>query len=92
MALKGMKNGFERAYWCLLKHPGILENARIIAHLRAFPQPSRETRVGFKPKVEFAVDGTVEILRHQIMDRYSKELCGDMCDAEHRVREGLHYF
>src|SRR5687767_2875785 len=39
---ESMRNAHQRAFWCYMEHPSLLETERVCAHLFAIPKTSRE--------------------------------------------------
>ena len=81
------KNAYERAFSCLLDHPDLFENARILDHLDTLPRSSWEKRKGL-PKQQIEVTaGRIAELSSRISDYYSaREGRGRKCQVDHRRR------
>ncbi len=88
--LATLRNGHERAFWCLVNHPSLFDDQRVYAHAYSLPRTSRETRIGF-PQGEVAVTHElVDSLKHHIQEVYSDEERAKMCRIDHREHDGVH--
>ena len=89
--LKAKRNAYERAFWCLLEYPVLLDSQRVYSHIYAFSKPCCETRVGFPKGKVIVTRSMLDDLREQIQNLYQKEeQRGDMCKMDHRERDGIH--
>ena len=88
--LAAKRNAYERAFWCLLEYPHLLDSQRIYAHIYGFSKPCLETRVGFPQGKVIVTAPMLDALRQQIQNLYQKEeQRGDMCKMDHRERDGI---
>ena len=90
--LAAKRNAYERAFWCLLEYPHLLDSQRVYAHIYDFSKPCLETRVGFPQGKVTVTDSTLDGLRQQIQSLYQREeQRGYMCKMDHRERDGIHF-
>jgi len=90
--LAAMKNAYERAFWCLVEHPRLLDHQRVYAYTYSLPRTSRETRVGFPEGKVDVTEAFIDDLREHIKEVYKDEERAHMCRVDHREHDGVHVF
>lgn len=87
--LRAMKNAHQRAFWCLLEHPEVFDNARTLSHIDGLPQRSSEKWVDLPKRPLVVTAAILGNLERAIADYYQKrEGRGEQCRVEHRRRSG----
>ena len=61
--LAAKRNAYERAFWCLLEYPHLLDSQRVYAHIYGFSKPCLETRVGFPQRKVIVTAPMLDALR-----------------------------
>jgi hypothetical protein len=84
-----MKNGYERAFWCMLEHPEVFHNGRTLAHIDSIPQKSREKWTGLPLQSLEVTTETLAHLEDAIREYYQRlDGRGEACHVEYRRRDG----
>ncbi len=87
--ISGMKNAYERAFWCMLEHPDVFHNGRTLAHIDSMPQKSREKWTGLPHQPVDVTAETVARLEGAIREYYQRlDGRGEACHVEYRRRSG----
>jgi hypothetical protein len=87
--VSGMKNSYERAFWCMLEHPDVFHNGRTLAHIDSMPQKSREKWSGLPQQPTDVTAETVARLEAAIREYYQRlDGRGEACHVEYRRRSG----
>jgi len=87
--VSGMKNAYERAFWCMLEHPDVFHNGRTLAHIDSMPQKSREKWTGLPQEPVDVTAETVVRLEGAIREYYQRlDGRGEACHVEYRRRSG----
>ncbi len=90
--LETKRNAYERAFWCLVEHPGLFDCELVYAHTYSLPKSSRETRVGFPEGKLVVTDAMINNLKEHIQATFRPEERAKKCKIDYREQNGIHLF